>query len=162
MKKLLLLLIISTLSFRAFSQNDCADIKKSYDDLQGITTYQNTISEGSPLITISKMIGDHSFFSITFIVWDKELDLNRTGLFIKFNDGSVIRLPNQVVHGGAEHGSLGYSYTTHLTITRKNIKKLTSKYITKFGVGDIEMNVPKNWGIKYMHYIKCIKGKTGI
>jgi hypothetical protein len=100
----------------------------------------------------------HTFFAMLFVVWDQQLDVSKSGLFIKFNDGSILRLPNQIIHAGNQHGNLGYSYTTSLKVTKNNIKKLTSKYIVKFGLGDIkEQDVPEKWGIKYMHYISCIQ-----
>jgi hypothetical protein len=145
------------LTFTANAQGGYNGIKKTVDELHGTTTYTSDIDPNSPLITVSKISDKtHSSFTINFMIWNQVLDTNQKGLFIKFSDGSILRLPNQLVHAGYVHGNLGYSYTTLLRINSKNINRLTSKKIIKYAVGDTEAEVPDNWAKKYITYINCI------
>lgn len=159
MKHILLICCLLVASF-CYGQN-CDDIIKKVDGLKEETIFVSPTLTGAPGINAIKIIeksGSEKIL-ISFRVFDTRRWDDPKGLFIKFEDGTIIRIKNYPIKVNYESINL-WSYLSALELDSENAKLFTTNQIVNFEVDHGDNIVTPKWGAKIKDWINCVYGSN--
>lgn len=166
MKKAYLLILSVILCSNSYGQqsNDLCDslVTREIDEMEGSISYHYTYpSLGNVLLEPYKLIIPRKKVSWSFInfqVYDSSPRYTEENLYIKFENGKIIRYDGKKIKCKYV-GNGRYSYSTDLEINEELFKYLSTEKILKITLGIITEDVPVETSEKLIKGINCIYNK---
>lgn len=155
MKKTFITLLLGLSCFAANAQKDYSkEITKKVDDLKNITTF--TTPAGIP-VSIFKAIIPNSITqtSAIFNTTQSFFHLDLSGLYIKLENGEILRYPDIKLHCNVI-GLSQYLYTAELILTDELYNKFSKNKIVEFSLDDYKQSLNKKEADRVMFYVKNI------
>jgi hypothetical protein len=158
MKKLLLIITLF-LSAKAYAQKDvCKDIVATGNELSGDKKFKTPVKFNMPQVSIEKTISDKGELTfVSFLIYADHSFANQKGLFIKFDDGTILKIPESYIASSYSTISHQYVGSASLSVSDENEKSFMLHKIVKYQVGDVEKEFPEKWQDRYLQYYNCIK-----
>lgn len=161
MRIFLLIILFPVLGFAQQNDDYCREIKKKHDELKGKTTFDSPWIERLKVTNI--IAEDYTLAVLYFEARASFSDYDSHGLYIKFEDGEILRYPDQKVScsyiGGSARYGPTYSYIVALELTEDLYDKFSKKRVVKFSVDSWENNVRERAAYRFMNYVACVWNK---
>jgi hypothetical protein len=156
MKKLILITLMASLCFCSYAQTKdySKDIKKVVDELKGEIEYSSPYGDAY----VTKMIKPGEPKITTLILHAEGIMSNYSakGVFIKFEDGKVLRYPELKVNCIYNQYKDRSTFAGALTIDSENYEYFTTKKIVEFSLDDNKSKLSKRDADRLLSYIKVV------
>lgn len=158
MKNLILTLLLFT-SVSAFAQSDnCASIKKRYDEFKELTIFSFAPSLGEPALMPMKTVSKaDTVITLAVVAYAENLNVEAMGIYIKFDDGTFFRNPDQrykVEYSKSLWGN--YQYSTYFNVDEKLLIQLKSKKIVAIQLSNRPYELTKKISNRFISQMNCI------
>lgn len=150
-----LIFTINTFSQSTKTDEICESIQVSKDKFSDEATYRSPQTDGITLIKMKSK--DYIDNYINIVVNGLTLNVDKTGLFILFDDGTKIEKPNAQIDVDTEIGVSGYIYSIFEPLNDEEIKLLSKQKITDVKIHFYDKVIEN--GDKISEYMKCINKK---
>lgn len=125
--------------------------------MRGETAFASPIITGAPRIQVLKLIKESGGGAtlITFKVLDTKQWDNPKGLFIKLDNGSILRFENSLIRVKQETSD-SWTYTGILTLDKSLFKQFSNYKIINFVLENGDNLVSPEWGEQIKNWITCV------
>lgn len=153
MKSFLFALFLCAYSISYAQKDPCSAIKKTVKELEGVTIYSTPTGS----VILYKIIkNDQKQFYAYFLGIGKTSNYSARGLYIKFEDGTIIK--NEEIEIDCTYIATDlYSYKGAFPITIDNEEIILTKKITKYSLSGIEGIIADKFASNLLSYANCMK-----
>ncbi len=160
MKNIILLffLFIASLNFAKAQTDPCADIKKTREEENKVTSYASPILGHIRLN--KKLLDNEPVYGVSFyIVFSfniKNADYDAQGVWVTFADGTIWKVPAPAISCSYLNIDYGYNLLAVGMLEDKDPEQFKAKKVVKIRIGNHEIDIDDDYATKFMAYVKCI------
>lgn len=158
--KFLILIVCLLAGFFCYGQ-DCNDIIKSTNEMRGETAIASPVIKEAPRIQVMKLIkddGNANTLIVFTLIDDGSWKNSPQGLFIKFDDGTILRFANNLVkveYLDTIAGVEAYTYQSMILLDKSAFKQFSRYKVEKFTIDHSDSLVTPEWG-GMRQWIVCV------
>lgn len=145
----------------SWAQKDpCSKITKKEQELEGITTYMTPYFysvQNIDIFGVKKVVDKKPFLSFMISMNHTVLDYHAKGIYIKFDNGEIIKMPDQKIDCNYDDG--WYHYFAAFLITDETKDLFTYHKIVKVAMNGDEREVSDKVAQNFIDYLPCLISK---
>jgi len=160
MKKILFaaFLILGSFGLAQAQTDYCKDIKKEVDEMKGKTSFTTPrMGRLDNMYLLKNFSPDGTgYISIFFSTTKEDAAYDFSGLYIKFNDGSVLRYGDQSIDCSYLNADDHYFYITGRLLLEDDFVSFKTKKIVSFQIANKTLPITDAFATKFMAWVNCI------